>query len=168
MKTISEPLSKIHRRSEFRSGVASLDAYFHEQANQDVKRKLSTCFVCTDSGTGLVKGYYTLSNSSVDRGYFSEELRKKFPKSYDRIPATLIGRFALDLRYQGTGMGAAMLVDALRRCAAASLTIASYGVAVDPVNEKAYSFYAKHGFTPLPDSGKMLISMKLALQLLDS
>jgi len=33
-------------------------------------------------------------------------------------------------------------------------------VIVDPIDESAIKFYEKYGFTLLPDSGKMFLSMK--------
>ena len=49
MSQISEPLSSTHNKSDFSCGKEMLDRYLHRQANQDVKRKLSACFVVNDS-----------------------------------------------------------------------------------------------------------------------
>ena len=65
MNQISEILSSKHRRSEFYCGNELLDVYLQKQANQDIKRKLSACFVLIDKETNLIKGYYTLSNNSI-------------------------------------------------------------------------------------------------------
>jgi len=43
-----------------------LDNYLHNQAKQDIKRKLAACFVLADKENTL-QGYYTLSSSSVGR-----------------------------------------------------------------------------------------------------
>ena len=36
----------------------------------------------------------------------------------------------------------------------------SFAVVVDPIDETAKNFYAKYDFIQLPDSGKMLMSMR--------
>ena len=66
MEQLTEILSPKHRKKkEFLCGKNILDKYLHQQANQDIKRKLSVCFVLTDSKTETIKGYYTLSNNSI-------------------------------------------------------------------------------------------------------
>ncbi len=53
-----EPLSAAHSRKSFSCGVAALDRYLHELATQDIRRRISNCFVaCDDHGT--MAGYYT-------------------------------------------------------------------------------------------------------------
>jgi hypothetical protein len=50
-----EPLAKGHERSAFRSEVDALDRYFREQVTQDVRRRVTNCFVALDSA-GTVAG----------------------------------------------------------------------------------------------------------------
>ena len=42
---IVEPLGPSHDRTEFTCGVDALDRYFWEQAGQDVRRRVTACFV---------------------------------------------------------------------------------------------------------------------------
>jgi hypothetical protein len=46
-----EALSEIHNRAMFQCGVESLDRYFREQVTQDVRRRISNCFVAVDRAT---------------------------------------------------------------------------------------------------------------------
>ena len=101
--------------SGFNCGKFLLDAYLKTQASQDVKRKLSACFVSVDHVSGLIQGYYTLSNNSIPLGLIPENYKNKLPASYSSIPATLLGRLAVDVRFQGAGIGKILLVDALVR-----------------------------------------------------
>lgn len=112
MSQISEPLSSKHNRADFSCGKDTLDAYLHKQAKQDIKRKLSVCFVVNDEETNLIKGYYTLSNSSIPLDYIPEHIKKKLPGSYKTIPAILLGSVAIDKRFQGHGSGRLLLIDA--------------------------------------------------------
>jgi hypothetical protein len=73
----SEALSADHDRSQFLSGAASLDKYFREQASQDIKRRIATCFVAVHLDTGAVAGYYTLSATGVPLNDLSPEVAKK-------------------------------------------------------------------------------------------
>ena len=154
-----ELLSKRHKKEAFTCGKAMLDNYFHHQASQDVKRKLAACFVWEDAETGVVKGYYTLSNSSIPWDLIPSTWRKKLPPSYASIPVTLLGRLAVDIRFQGGGLGQILLVDALKRSFEVSAEIGSFAVVADPLDGNAQVFYQKFGFIELPDSGKMFIAM---------
>src|SRR5690606_31204305 len=137
-----------------------LDDYLHIQANQEIKRNLGVCFVLEDVETGLIKGYYTLSNNSIPISTFPGAVAKKLPTSYGSIPTTLLGRLAIDTKFQGEGIGKLLLIDALKRSAEASKSIGSFAVVVDPLDDAAEAFYEKYGFIKLPDSGKMFLAMK--------
>jgi predicted GNAT family N-acyltransferase len=167
LKTIH--LQSNHNRSEFECGQKSLDSYLQTQVNQDVKKKLSACFVLIETVNLVdnITGYYTLSNTSISRELIPENLQKKFPKSYESIPATLLGRLARDKSSKGTGLGEKLLIDALYRSHLAAKEIGSFAVIVDPIDEKAETFYESYGFIKLPDSEKMFLAMKTIDQLFD-
>lgn len=167
MSQISVPLNSTHKKSDFTCGNEMLDTYIQKQANQDVKRKLSACFVINEAETNLIKGYYTLSNNSIPSEYIPDQIKKKLPRSYQSIPTTLIGRLAIDHRFQGQGIGKLMLIDALKRSFEISKVIGSFAVVVDPVDQDAENFYNKYGFLKLPDSGKMFLPMKTISQLFE-
>ena len=72
-----ELLNNSHNRTDFDCGNEQLTKYFKIQAGQDMKRKLSVCFVWTDSFTNKTIGYYTLSNSSIPLTFFPEQINQK-------------------------------------------------------------------------------------------
>ncbi len=154
-----EVLDKKHNKNEFDCGKELLNNYLKNQAGQDIKRKLSACFVLSESDTNLIQGYYTLSNNSIPLSDFSEKIQKKLPKSYTSIPTTLLGRLAIDIKSQGKGIGKILLIDALKRSYEIAKEIGSFAVVVDPIDEEAEKFYQKYGFIKLPDSEKMFIAM---------
>jgi GNAT superfamily N-acetyltransferase len=160
-----ELLDKKHNRKDFDCGKELLNDYLKTQAGQDIKRKLSVCFVLADSETNVIQGYYTLSNSSIPLSSFSEQIQKKLPKSYKSIPTTLVGRLAIDKKYQGKGIGKILLIDALKRSYAISNQIGSFGIIVDPIDDEAKGFYQKYDFIELPDSGKMFIATQTLKEL---
>lgn len=159
MNEFTETLNSKHRKKEFSCGKNMLDNYFQKQANQDIKRKLSACFVLNDKETDLVKGYYTLAQNSLDQNLIPTQFQKKLPNSYKSIPTTLLGRLAIDNKFQGKGVGKLLLIDALRRSYEISKSIGSFAVVVDPIDKDAQQFYTKYGFIKLPDSGKMFLPM---------
>ncbi|MDP4228036.1 MAG: GNAT family N-acetyltransferase [Bacteroidota bacterium] len=162
-----ELLEKKHNRKDFDCGKEILNNYLRNQAGQDVKRKLSACFVFKEKGTNNIKGYYTLSNNSIPLKNFPEQIQKKFPKSYVSIPTTLLGRLAIDTKFQGKGLGKILLIDALKRSYKISKTIGSFAVVVDPIDKEAERFYEKYDFIKLPDSGKMFIATQTLNKLFD-
>jgi hypothetical protein len=159
MRYLTQLLHPLHKRGDFDCGNELLNGYLQRQANQDIQRHLAVCFVIADTNK-VVRGYYTLSNSSIIRENIPETLKNKFPKVYINLPVTLLGRLARDKNSEGERLGETLLLDALKRCFDTSATIGSIAVVVDPIDEKAKSFYIKYGFILLPDSHKMFLSMK--------
>jgi hypothetical protein len=60
-----ELLSSAHDRSNFHSGEDALDRYFQTQVTQDIRRRITNCFVAVEAGTGQLAAYYTLSAASI-------------------------------------------------------------------------------------------------------
>ncbi len=142
-----EPLTSSHDRSEFESGVEPLDRYFRTQAGQDARKNMAAPFVLV-LPDGTIAGYYTLSATSVQLGKLPAQTVRKLPR-YPVVPATLLGRLAVDRRYQGKGYGRFLLGDALYR--AARSEIASFAVIVDAKDENARRYYERESFLPFPD-----------------
>lgn len=149
-----EPLSSAHDRSRFVSGSLPLDRYLREQASQDIKRRIATCFVAVDIQTQDVVGFYTLTATSVTMDSLSPELVRKLPR-YPVVPAALLGRLAVAASAQGRGLGAALLADALLRVARVEMGV--YAMLVDAKDEAAQRFYEKHGFTLLAGEARRLV-----------
>ncbi|HEY1933016.1 MAG TPA: GNAT family N-acetyltransferase [Acetobacteraceae bacterium] len=97
---------------------------------------------------GAIAGYYTLSSTSVQLAELPGQMVRKLPR-YPLVPATLLGRLAVDRRQQGKGYGRFLLADALFR--AARSEIASFAVIVDAKDENARRFYERESFLPFPD-----------------
>ncbi len=158
-----EALNPSHDRRAFSCGVPVLDRYLSERASQDVKRRIGNCFVAVDRDAGAIAGYYTLSAASLPFSSFPEDETRRLPH-YPVLPATLIGRLAVDLRYRGVGLGSALIVDALHRSIRAAP--ASFSLLVDAKDGNAAAFYRKHGFIPLTDRPQSLfLPMATALKL---
>jgi predicted GNAT family N-acyltransferase len=160
-----ELLDKKHVKENFDCGNEILNGYIKRQAGQDIKRKLAVCFVISDKESNEILGYYTLSNNSIPLNSLPTIFQKKLPQNYTHIPTTLIGRLAIHNDHKGKGMGKILLIDALKRSYEISQKIGSFAVVVDPIDEKAESFYEKYDFIKLPDSNKMFITTKTLKEL---
>jgi GNAT superfamily N-acetyltransferase len=142
-----EALGPQHDRTSFRSGIDALDRYFHTQAGQEARKNIAAPFVLVlpDAAIG---GYYTLSATAVKLTEFPPSVARRLPR-YPLIPATLLGRLAVDVRYRGKGYGRFLLADALHR--AVRSEIASFAVVVDAKDDAARRFYERESFLPLVD-----------------
>ena len=149
-----EPLGPGHDRSEFLCGVEALDRYFREQAGQDVRRRVTACFVARDTATGRIGGFYTLAAAGVPLSRMPDALAKRLPR-YPTVPVARLGRLAVALDYQRRQLGAAMLWDAIER--ATRSEVAVYALIVDAKDERAERFYLHHGFVALGESQRSLI-----------
>ncbi|MDO8691380.1 MAG: GNAT family N-acetyltransferase [Dehalococcoidia bacterium] len=143
-------LDRQHKDSDFSCGVESLDSYFHRQARQDQRRRLAVPYALLDTGAERVVGFYTLSMRSLRPSALPPQMIRKLP-NYETFPAALLGRLAVDRRYQGQGFGGMLLMDALRRVLETSREVAALAVVVEAENDNARAFYGHHGFLRFVD-----------------
>jgi len=147
-----EALAPHHDRASFASGVEPLDRYFRTQAGQDARKNVAAPFVLV-LPDGAIAGYYTLSATGIGLSELPAQTTRKLPR-YPLLPATLLGRLAVDLRYRGRGYGRLLLADALLRSLRSE--IASFAVIVDAKDDGARRFYERESFLPFPDQPKRL------------
>ena len=143
-----EPLGPHHDRASFSCGEPSLDRYIRRQASQDARRRVARVFVASGDSPERIAGYYTLSAASFEKNNLPGELARRLP--HYPVPAAVIGRLAVDLRSQGSGLGEVLLLDAIHRIVRAGDTIGVYAVVVDVLHDRASAFYERYGFVPFP------------------
>ena len=142
------PLDAGHVRTAFNCGSEPLERYLREQVTQDVRRRVTACFVALAEGQRIA-GYYTLASASLLLADLPASVGKKLPR-YPTVPAVRMGRLAVDQAFKGQGLGGALLADALDR--AVRSEIAAYALMVDAKDEAAAAFYRHHGLIALPDA----------------
>jgi GNAT superfamily N-acetyltransferase len=151
-----EPLRAQHDVSEFRNGRhPALDDWLRDRARPSEGLSARTYVVC-DAGAALrVVGYYAISTAMEQRlALPSAKMRRGMP---EQVPLLLIGRLAVDLAYQGRGLGTGMLADALRRCLAASGIAGARGVVAHAIDDDAVGFYRRHGFLVAPLGERVML-----------
>lgn len=147
---VVEPLGRHHDRAGFSCGSEPLDRYLREQAGQDVRNYLAAVFVLVDLTTQAVAGYYTLSATAVEARELPTALTRRLPR-YPLLPAVLLGRLAVDSRYQGRGLGALLLTDALKRSLGLREQLGAMAVVVDAKDDTAQAIYERFGFQRFRD-----------------
>lgn len=149
-----EPLGPEHDRRGFQCGVEALDRYFREHVGQDVRRRISACFVARELASGRIAGYYTLAAASVALAELPAELAKRLPR-YPAVPVARLGRLAVAIEFQGRRLGGALLWDAIERAARSEVSV--YAIVVDAKDDQAEQFYRHHGFVPLGNQARALV-----------
>lgn len=153
-------------RAAFSCGEEALDKYFKNQAGQDMRKRVAAVFVLIDKQKDSIAGYYSLSSTAVRLDDLPDKLAKRLPK-YPLVPATLLGRLAVDANYRGQRLGEYLLVDALQRSLENSSKIASAAIVVDAKNEAVKKFYLRYGFIGFPDQpSRLFLPMATVEQLL--
>ena len=142
---VIEALEKRHDRSRFKCGESALDDFIRRYARQNDDRGLGRTYVAVVTGDTLVRGFYTISSGSVTFEYVPEKL-PRYP-----VPVVHLGRLAVDESARGYGLGAHLLVDALRRAAEVADQLGIFAVEVHAKTPSVRAFYLKFGFSPLLD-----------------
>lgn len=156
-----ELLAGRHVRDVFNCGVVPLNTYLQRYARQDMDRGASTVYVLVPAATPTeIAGFYTLAATSVRLSDLPNSTARKLPR-YPVVPATLLGRLAVGLRFQGQRLGEWLLVDALKRSLGASAAVGSTAVIVDAKDDAGVRFYLRYGFERFPEQPhRLFITMK--------
>jgi len=142
------PIASTDDLTRFTCGQAALDAWLCDHAQRSERERTARTYVVIDADGEQLAGFYCLSSYSVERATFGgAALARNTPP---RVPVVLLGRLAIHTEYQGHGLGASMLHDAVRRATDVSDRIGSRALVVDAIDDNAAAFYRHHGFRPFP------------------
>ena len=151
------PLEAAHAVGGFDCGVVALNDYLVTQALADQQGGKSRTFVAIRAGR--VVAYFSLAAASIAPEEATERAAKG--QGAQAIPAILLARFAVDESEQRRGIGRAMLLDALARCAQAADVIGVRVVLVHAKDDGPRTFYARHDFEASPVNPlQLMILMK--------
>jgi GNAT superfamily N-acetyltransferase len=114
-----------------------------------------------------VAGYYALSSAQIELTELPADIVGRLPR-YPSLPATLLGRLAVDLSVRGQGLGSHMLIDAFRRVVRAATDVASWAMLVDAIHDEAANFYEHYGFTRFLDRpSRLFLPMSTVLDVVE-
>lgn len=151
-----EPLSRDHNRAAFSCKHPELELYLRQFALQQARKKIAATTVLLVTDNVTITAYHTLSASAIHPGSLSAEVARKYPKYSEGLPATLLGRLAVDSKYIGRGHGRQILMNAIEKAFAATSVVASAFLIVRAIDDDAFRFYRKYGFIPFPDDPRRL------------
>ncbi len=159
-----EPLAAHHDRRAFSCDVTELDRYFHQQVTQDIRRRVTSCFVAVTADE-TIAGYYTLASAGIPITELPPDLARRLPR-YPTLPAARIGRLAVDKRFRGRGFGRLLLWDAMMRALRAEQ--ANFTLLVDAKDDTAVEFYRHYGFVSFATAPRVLfLPLATAAKILD-
>jgi GNAT superfamily N-acetyltransferase len=139
-------LRPTHAIDGFDCGVESLNTYLKRFALPNQSAGGAQTYVA-ELGDD-VAGYYSLCAAQVEFAGAPARLAKGMARH--PISVILIARLAVDHAWHGKGLGAALLVDALRRILTAADIVGIRAVMVHAKDERARRFYEHFDFDPSP------------------
>lgn len=89
-------------------------------------------------------GYYAICMGQIFNQEVIGSMRRNMPR---QIPAVILGRLAIDEKWQGKGLGKALLQDAVQRSVRASQEVSARLLIVHAISAQAEAFYSHDGFT---------------------
>lgn len=140
-----QPLKPDHQLEEFDSGNPELNDWLCKRGLKNENSGASRTYVVTVEQK--VIAYYCIANGSILNANASGKVRRNMP---DPIPVMVIGRLAVDLHWQGQGIGRALVRDAVLRTLQAATIAGIRAILVHAISEQAKQFYSNCGFTPSP------------------
>lgn len=141
-----------NEREKFDCGNESLNEYFARYAKQDEKKLLCKCYIAKQRNE--VIGFFTLSAASI---CINKNIKIK--THYTDVPVALLGRLAVDKRFQKCGIGKVLLAEAIKRSYLSALGVC--GLLVQAKDECVCEFYKRLGFISQEnDPLKLFLSFK--------
>ena len=144
-----ETLAKNHDRERFRCASESLNDFIKRRAHQQNENDTTRVHVYADDH-GRIAGFFSLSALSMSLGGLPPALTRGRPRL--DVPATLLGRFAVDEDFAGRGLGKWLLLQALVIAYTVSQSVGSALVVLDVGHDAspgARHLYDKVGFVSL-------------------
>jgi GNAT superfamily N-acetyltransferase len=141
-----EKLRDDHAVSGFDCGREELNRFLIRYALTNQKAGAAQTYVAV--GAEIVVGYHSLAVGEVAYDDAPERLGKGL--AHHPIPIMILARLAVRLDWQGRGLGAGLLKDAMRRTLQAADIAGIRAFAVHAKDEKARSFYEHFGFQASP------------------
>ena len=154
--TPPEPITTEKNVESFACGVPVLDEWLKRRALKNESSGASRTFAgCSD---GQVIGYYALATGSVGHRNTPRKVRRNMPAP---IPVIVLGRLAIDERWQHAGLGRSLLRDAILRTLSVSQQAGVKALLVHTLSEDAKQFYLRNGFQESPlDPMTLIISLQ--------
>lgn len=141
-----EKLTRHHAVEGFDCGQEGLNRFLTRFAFLNQQADSSQTYVAPADG-GII-GFYTLVVGQVFYDDAPERLRKGLPRH--PVPLMLLARLAVSRSWQGRGIGAGLLKDAMLRTLQAAGIGGIRALGAHAKDDRARAFYEHFGFLPSP------------------
>jgi GNAT superfamily N-acetyltransferase len=145
-------LSPSHVTDGSDSGSPQLDDWLKRRALRNEAEGASRTYVICQGSE--VVAFYCLANGAVMQLAAPGSVRRKMP---DPLPVMVLGRLAVDRRWQGRGFGRALVRDAILRTFQAADIAGIRAILVHAKDQRAKAFYERCGFLTSPIDPLMLM-----------
>jgi GNAT superfamily N-acetyltransferase len=139
-------LQRIHEVDAFDCGQEPLNRFLSRYAFQNQRADASQTYVAV-SGAAVI-GFYTLVVGEVAYDQAGDRLKKGLARH--PVPIIVLARLAVGLSFQGRGLGAALLKDAMQRTMRAADIAGIRAFLVHAKDDEARRFYEHFDFAPSP------------------
>lgn len=141
-----EKLARHQAVEEFDCGQAALNRFLLRFALPGQYANASQTYV--GLADAEIVGFYTLVVSEVAYADAPERLTKGLARH--PVPLMLLARLAVSVRWQGQGVGAGLLKDAMRRTVRVAEIVGIRALAAHAKDDAARAFYEHFGFVSSP------------------
>lgn len=139
---IIEPLTGLDILDEYDCGIHALNVFIIKNAFASktylLKKNENIC------------GFYSISATVIEQN----QVDIRWPKH--PLPAVLLGRLAVDLKFQHQGLGAILFADACKKTLLIAETIGCVGLITEAKDKNAIKFYTKFGMSPFKNKPNTL------------
>lgn len=147
---LTQPIDASHVVDQFDCGESGLNEWLKTRALKNEGRASRTFVICDDN---RVVGFHCLSSGALATLDAPGKVKRNMPNP---IPVAILGRLAVDIDYQGSGLGHTLLHDALIKVQHASQTIGIRALLVHAKTEAVREFYLRFGCVSSPSESLLL------------
>ena len=150
-----EKLNRKHEVEAFDCGREALNRFLSRFALQNQQAGGSQTYVALSDE--LTLGYYTLVAGQVEYDDAPQRLTKGLARH--PVPFMLLARLAVAFTWQGRGLGAGLLKDAMSRTLQAAEIAGIRAFGVHAKDDEAKTFYERFDFEPSPSDAYHLFRL---------
>jgi GNAT superfamily N-acetyltransferase len=145
MESVNAPrlLNSDDLTSNFDCGIEELNSWLHLRAKANHLSGASRTYVAMNGEN--IAAFYCLAAGSIEHESATGAVRRNMPNP---IPTLVIGRLAVDVHFQGQGLGVALLQHAIETSLHIAKSAGVRALVVHAKNKRAAEFYKRQQFVP--------------------
>ena len=136
--TPPERLADAHKIDDFSSREPQLDDWLRRKALSNESSGACRTYVVTDGER--VVGFYCLATGAVAHVQATGRARRNMP---DPVPVVIVGRMAVDQKFERQGIGKGLVKDAIVRTIGAAEVVGVRAILIHAKSEDAKRFYVE-------------------------